>query len=206
MLQKRLIVFLTFILLYFIFIIINGNEPLIDQFTEKYLRQTVSFTPIFNGARFLTDLGSGQFLIPFVSLMVVIFYIKFRSIIPSIIFGAGTLFTYYVHLLLKGIVQRTRPQIWEAASATGYSFPSGHAMISLVCYGLFVYFVLKFIDNIVWRQRMVVSFGILIFFIGFSRFVINVHYMTDIFGGFTVGYLLLILFIFIDKKLTDQMY
>lgn len=204
--RNQLFFFFVFLVVYWIFIIVNGNKPLIDQYTEAYLRRIVSFAPIFNGARLLTNLGSKQFLIPFVSLGMIIFYVRFRSAIPSVIFGAGTLLTYYLHLLVKGIVQRARPQIWEAASATGYSFPSGHSMISLVCYGLFIYFVIKLISNKVWRKGLITCFSILILFIGLSRFVINVHYMSDIVSGFIFGYFLLLTFIFIDKKLNKRIY
>jgi len=179
--------------------IVRGNLPLLDNFFEQLLRDYVSSEPIFYFFRFVTELGSKTFLIPFVSLMAIVFFIIFRSMIPSVIFAGGTLLAHLINMLMKEIVQRERPLVWLEASAYGYSFPSGHAMISLVCYGLLAYFLSLKVKQRYKKQLLLTSFSLLIFFIGISRFVLNVHYMTDIVSGFVLGYLLLIGFIYIAR-------
>src|SRR5699024_3922258 len=62
---------------------------------------------------------------------------------PSFIFSGGTLMSYLLNEMIKLIVVRERPSMNVDAHAIGYSFPSGHAMISMVCYGLFIYFLRK---------------------------------------------------------------
>lgn len=194
-----LIIFLS-IISYWVVQIIHGKLPLLDDFLEQLLRDFVSYEPFFNFARFITELGSKTFLVPFVSLMAIIFFIIFRSIVPSVIFAGGTLFSHIINVLIKEVVQRERPFIWLEASAYGYSFPSGHAMISLVCYSLLAYFLSLKIKQIRGKQLLFISFSLLIFLIGLSRFVLNVHYMTDILSGFMLGYLLLLGFIYLARR------
>src|ERR1039458_4473164 len=83
---------------------------------------------------------------------------------------------------LKHIIQRPRP-IYAAAflHGTSYSFPSGHAMESLVGYGMLAYFLVIF-----WATRrysqvaIIVASTMLIAAIGFSRLYLGVHYFSDV--------------------------
>jgi len=188
------------LIIYWMVQILQGNLPLLDHFMEQLFRDIVSLEPIFSMARIITDLGSKMFMVPFVIVMLLVFFILFRTVIPSIIFAGGTLLTHGINILMKEIVQRERPFVWIEASAYGYSFPSGHAMISLVCYGLFAYFLSLKIKKASHKRLLYIFFSLLIFLIGFSRFILNVHYPTDIVSGFLVGYLLLISYIYIARK------
>ena len=44
------------------------------------------------------------------------------------------------NVLLKHIIQRPRPDGYRLISESGYSFPSGHSMVSMAFYGFFFYF------------------------------------------------------------------
>lgn len=102
--------------------------------------------------------------------------------------------------MIKALVGRERPSISAALNAEGYSFPSGHAMIPMVCYGLIAYLLGKRMGSGKNRWLVQAMFGCLVLLIGISRFFINVHYLTDIITGFTIGFLFLFLLIAIDKK------
>src|SRR5699024_12014697 len=90
-----------------------------------------------------------------------------------------------------------RPRIFTEANAEGYSFPSGHAMISLVCYGLFTYFITEKISSKKLKLCVNLASAILIFIIGMSRFIINVHYLTDVLTGFMFVFIMVIVIIYI---------
>ncbi len=97
--------------------------------------------------------------------------------------GAVTL-----NALLKQVFERPRPVFVDPIVVeTSYSFPSGHAMDSLVMYGMLAYFALLFIGN--WRVRVAVLFGaaLLVVLIGFSRLYLGVHYFSDVLAGFAAG-------------------
>ena len=48
---------------------------------------------------------------------------------------------------LKLMIKRDRPNILRLVEIGGYSFPSGHAMVSTVLYGLIAYIAYKFINK-----------------------------------------------------------
>lgn len=171
--------------------IINGKIPYIDQWTRALVEQ-YDDTYVYTVFRWITELGSSSFLVPFVAVMAIILGWMLRDYLPALIFTGGTLTSYLLNMLIKVLVERERPSISVAANAEGHSFPSGHAMISMVCYGLLAYFIAK-----KWRSAKAIFltqlfFALLIFLIGISRFFINVHYLTDIMAGFFFGFLCLI--------------
>lgn len=89
--------------------------------------------------------------------------------------------------LLKLFFNRPRPSVEHLVYAGGTSFPSGHAMGSMLFYGTFILLMPKFIQNT--KLRLIIQFllGLLILLIGTSRIYLGVHYPTDILGGFLMG-------------------
>ena len=179
--------------------IIFGYTPLLDQFLNQFV-QDINGTFVYSLFRFLTGLGSRQFLIPFVLLLSTLLLFLYRSILPSIVFAGGILLTHLLNQLIKLKVERTRPSILEEANATGFSFPSGHAMISLVCYGLLCYFLNQKMKRKWMRKVLQIVTTLLVFFIGISRYFIHVHYMTDVVVGFVTGGGILIILIYLYER------
>ncbi|WP_223166278.1 phosphatase PAP2 family protein [Nonomuraea sp. SYSU D8015] len=96
--------------------------------------------------------------------------------------GAMTLYN-----VLKLLVGRLRPVVEEpVAVAPGMSFPSGHAMSSLVSYGVLL---LVFAPTVPRRLRPVVVAVVvaLVALVGFTRVALGVHYFTDVLGGWLLG-------------------
>ena len=90
--------------------------------------------------------------------------------------------------LLKAWFARPRPQFADPiAAALYYSFPSGHAMMSLIAYGLLAYFLFIGLPRAWLRVPVVAALIVLIGLIGFSRLYLGVHYASDILAGFAVG-------------------
>jgi membrane-associated phospholipid phosphatase len=92
------------------------------------------------------------------------------------------------NLLLKASFQRPRPEHSEILSSESWSFPSGHAMLSLVVYGMLVYLLTVLVPNI-GRQRLVILAGAaaLILAIGWSRIYLGVHHLSDVVAGYAAG-------------------
>jgi undecaprenyl-diphosphatase len=87
---------------------------------------------------------------------------------------------------VKLVIRRPRPP-YAAGYAYGFSFPSGHAMGSVVAYGMLIYLVVLATRS---RAVHVVAAGagaVLIAGIGFSRLYLGVHYFSDIVGGYAAG-------------------
>jgi membrane protein DedA with SNARE-associated domain/membrane-associated phospholipid phosphatase len=91
-------------------------------------------------------------------------------------------------LALKGVFHRTRPT-WDVPllTARAWSFPSGHAMGSLVAYGMLAYLLVR--ETHSRRQRLVVvaSAILLVLLIGLSRICLGVHSFSDVIGGYAAG-------------------
>lgn len=93
-----------------------------------------------------------------------------------------------LNLLLKNIFQRHHPIFNHAfVIETGYSFPSGHTMISLAFYGAIAYIALTYIKSRGWKVLTIVGALAISVLIGFSRLYLGVHYLTDVLAGWAAS-------------------
>jgi len=89
--------------------------------------------------------------------------------------------------VLKALVARLRPVVAHPiAYGTGDSFPSGHALGSIVCYGALFLVFLPAVRG-TWRRVFTAVIVTLIAAIGISRLLLGVHYISDVLGGWTLG-------------------
>lgn len=94
---------------------------------------------------------------------------------------------WVINQFLKAVFHRERPSFaTEFVSNGSFSFPSGHAMESIVVYGLLAYLVAERFPP----SLPVVRFGwlSLVAVIGFSRVYLGVHYASDVAAGFAAGF------------------
>jgi len=90
--------------------------------------------------------------------------------------------------MLKLIFHRQRPT-WDVPiiTAHGFSFPSGHAMGSLVAYGMLAYVVWLALGRTWERVTLAGCTLLLILLIGLSRMYLGVHYFSDVMAGYAAG-------------------
>lgn len=94
-----------------------------------------------------------------------------------------------MNLVLKGLFERARPDLAEALrQAHGYSFPSGHAMGSMIILGSLAYVMARSWGP--WRLRSATIALLLasIATVGLSRVYLGVHWISDIGAGFAAGF------------------
>jgi len=191
------------VIIWWIIEIRQGNMPYVDQWTRG-LVVPVDNTFVHTFFSSITQLGSRPFILPFTILMTFFLWYFYRQLLPALFFGFGTLGAQLLNRLMKHLVARERPSISTALYAKGYSFPSGHAMTSMVCYGLLVYFLTEKITSSKVKFWLRIGFGLLILLVGTSRYFINVHYLTDVISGFYIGSLYLLSIIFVYKKVCKK--
>jgi len=110
--------------------------------------------------------------------------------LPLVMAGTGAL-----QFLAKWAVDRPRPN--EAA----WGFPSGHALTLLVFFGLLAYLVCTSGTRRCWRWTSVVLAVATVSTVGFSRLYLNMHWLSDVGGGFAVGLAYLLLVIWLVESL-----
>lgn len=172
-----------------------------DLFVSQHMSvlQDSSIVPAFI---FITSLGSTPITCLIILLTAILCamvrqpYILIGLLISTI---GSTTFTF----LSKMVFQRTRPIDILLMEHT-YSFPSGHATISIALYGFLAYMAIRFSQKFI-RQVRILSLTILLcLLIGLSRIVLNEHYLSDVMGGFLVGTLWLTIAISMMEWLTAR--
>lgn len=145
---------------------------------------------------FVSHLGSATILI----LLCILFYILLKDKKMALAIMLNLTIVYLLNVVIKLVIARPRPDMLRLVYETGYSFPSGHAMVATGFYGFLIYITNKKIQNKNVRRLITLLLTLLILLIGISRIYLGVHYATDIIGAFIIGIIYLIIFINILKK------
>lgn len=93
----------------------------------------------------------------------------------------------FLNWVLKHLFERARPEMFRVISESGYSFPSGHAMVSLCFYGMLAYIAGRRLKSRSRQAALYAFTGLMVVVIGFSRIYLGVHYPSDIAGGYLAG-------------------
>ena len=96
--------------------------------------------------------------------------------------------TLCLYKILKVLAARPRPdEIFWLVMEHGYSFPSGHSMNGMFCYGMMLYLLWRNCTDRRIRNILTAVICALIPLIGFSRIYCGVHYPTDVIAGLSMG-------------------
>lgn len=99
-----------------------------------------------------------------------------------------------INQVLKFIIQRPRPDGFRLATASGFSFPSGHSMVAMAFFGLLAWFVWRYEKDRRQRGFLLAAFAFIIVMVGVSRVYLGVHYASDVIGGFCLSIIWLALY------------
>lgn len=189
--KKTNIFFACFIILFFVLVLlvfsnhtVGFDRSIYNTWMKLYSNTTTKVMKI------ITTLGSAKFFIPFALLC---FLYPNKKVGASI--SANLTISFLSNEILKRIFRRPRPNILWLVEEKGFSFPSGHAMVSTAFYGYLIYLLWK--SNMSQKKKVLgtILLSLLIFFIGNSRIYLGVHYATDVIAGFLVGSIYLSLYI-----------
>lgn len=152
-----------------------------------------SITPYM---KIITNFGGATCLITITVLLLIIVKNKKIGLLTLINLVTITI----LNQILKFILRRPRPTEFKIINETGYSFPSGHSMISMAFYGFLIYLIYKNIKNKYLKTTLIIILSLLIIAIGISRIYLGVHYVSDVIGGFLISISYLIVYIKLIKK------
>jgi undecaprenyl-diphosphatase len=182
--------------------IFKEKKETFDQHGFNFLENYVSDINT-NVMQVFTFLGTHTFLIPANLTLIAYFLFIKKHRWYSIKVPMVALSSLLLMFVLKTIFHRDRPLIPLLEAAKGYSFPSGHATMSITFYGLMIYIVWHYIERTWLKWTLTTFLVLLIAFIGISRVYLRVHYSSDVLAGFCVGLMWLLLSLWILKKIEN---
>lgn len=181
--RRKLIVCSVLLILFIIvmFIMLFDKKLIFDTTIYNFIMKIRSdFFDIY--FTYITKFGNTLFIVVFVSIFMLLYRKK-----EGLLLAVSAFDSAFLTLVLKQIFLRSRPENLRLIEQGGYSFPSGHAMISVCVYGYLLYLVLTKIKDKLLRRCLTCLLVLLILSIGISRIYVGVHYSTDVIAGYLLG-------------------
>ncbi len=150
----------------------------------------------------LTKIADFPLLLVLSAVFLAIIGISSRNkISDSLLLIVSLVGSFLLGYFAKIIIQKERPEN-ALIEASGFSFPSGHALRALIFFGLLIYLFKDEIKSKVLKQLFIAVNVVLILLIGFSRIYLNVHWLSDVIAGYALGlfWLGLVVFAFRLKR------
>lgn len=170
-----------------IFIRASETGILFDEIMMEYVHNKTTTLGISIMTK-ITYLGSVYFLLP-VGGLIFILMVKKKNLEGIRLLVLSTIGSYGLNSMLKKIFIRARPLKYFLIEQEGYSFPSGHAMVSMSFYTTMTYLLVKNMSNQNAKKILWIINSIIVTSIGFSRIYLGVHWPTDILVGYLLGYI-----------------
>ena len=198
-LKKRRFYVMSISLLLFLILailVLKHDYLEIDIYGYNFISSNIISDKITPIIKILTNFGGGLFLI-----LLAIFsykFIKDKRFFYGIIINLSM--SISLNLFLKLLLQRNRPVTNRIINEIGYSFPSGHSMVSMAFYGFIIYLVYVYCNNKKIKWPVILFLICIILIIGLSRVYLGVHYLSDVLAGFCFSLAYLIVYIYFFNK------
>lgn len=170
--------------------VVEGDTRALDLAALRWMEARAS--PVLDTVALeVTQLGSNPVLFMTVLIAATVFWVtdhRFSAVsLVSAVTGSMVL-----NYLLKLAFSRPRPDLLdtlEAPVSTGLSFPSGHAMTTLVTYLTLAYLLGRLLPG---RRARLVATGVaavVVLLVGASRVYLGVHFPSDVLAGWAAGFI-----------------
>ncbi|HEY0356044.1 MAG TPA: phosphatase PAP2 family protein, partial [Flavisolibacter sp.] len=163
-------------------------QPLVNDSTTSFMNVVTFF-------------GKHDFLVPANLLLIAYFLFLRKHKWYSIKIPAIAISSFLLMFGLKRLFGRDRPENQLLEEATNFSFPSGHALMSVTFYGLIAYELWQRIKNPFLRWAMILVVIAWILLIGYSRIYLRRHYYSDVIAGYCIGFLWLVFAIWMLNRM-----
>ena len=180
--------------------IITQQELWMDKFAHHILVEQLRSPTLTTVMKIITKLSDTSFIVFFATLLTLLFLFKWKKIKVAKLIPCSLIFVAVMNQLLKFIFQRERPIGYRLIEMTGYSFPSGHAMVSMAFYGLLIYIIHVLVKKKKLKNILITINVLIIFLIGISRVYLGVHYLSDVLVGYSVSIIYLLLLVKLLRK------
>lgn len=134
-----------------------------------------------------------------IALSIALFFLIKNKKAPLYI-SLNLIFVFLTSQIAKIIFLRPRPSGINLIEETGYSYPSGHSMVSMAYFGFIAYLIYKANLKKPLKWASITLIFLTVLSIGFSRVYLGVHYLSDVVGGYLLAIAYLMLYICIINK------
>lgn len=195
--NKRYIILLVVITMVFIALKIINNFEAFTRF-DIYIQKIFDEIRNPNYTKLLSIMSDllGAY-IPIIILVIML--LMFNKKVYFKVQFVSYMFTLFMTVLLKNVIQRQRPTLELVSKMDIFSFPSGHTLTSFV-----FYYLLAYIMSVNYDKKTKISYNIIatiiVSTVAMTRLYLGVHYITDIIGGVLFGIIILKLIKNIIKK------
>jgi membrane-associated phospholipid phosphatase len=153
----------------------------------------------------ITELGNG-IGIGIVGLLTLIWLLlKKKDFVGAAVLALAVALGNEISSLLKNGIERPRPNLEHLVHVNSYSFPSGHAMVGIILYFFIAFFLIKEVKSKLGKVLIGLVIGLLLLLIGASRIILQVHYPSDVIGGYALGYVWLYVWIALYHFFTKRL-
>lgn len=151
--------------------VLGGESGPVDKAVLLFIHSHVpaSMTPFFT---IITFTGSSKFLIPFTSAIAILLLLARRRS-EALLLATSVITAALVVYIIKILVARTRPALWDTEWYWGTSFPSGHTL-AVAAFATAAYLCMLKIRPNAQPITMIIA-TLWIFLVGLSRLVLGVH-------------------------------
>ena len=167
--------------------VFGEQDDVLDKTTSEFITSNIEGDVLTKIMKTITFFASAKFLLIAYIALVCWFWLVKKNDLFALDIAAIAIASFLLTSLFKEIFQRIRPLDPLIEPLENYSFPSGHASLGFIFYGLLVYIGWRSNRRLVYKY---ITAAILIFFsllIGFSRIYLRIHHTSDVIAGFCVG-------------------
>ena len=151
-----------------------------------------------------TQLGS-TLVVTAVSVFAFIVFLLRRRVRAAILLAVDMGVALFLNSFLKDVFHRHRPDPFFGITApNSFSYPSGHALFAVCCYGMLAVLVAARLTNRAVKAATLLAGMILATAIGFSRIYLGVHYPSDVLGGWAFGVAWICVLVLFDDRVLDD--
>lgn len=163
-----------------------------------------ALSDLLSPMRAITELGSTG-AVTVVAILTLLVGVLIGPWLHGLIGGATIGLASLGNQTLKTIIARARPDLLDPiVEERGFSFPSGHAALGMVAWGILGVLVMRSRLPLPVRRGIVAALAVVILLVGLSRVWLGVHYPTDVLAGWTAGAVIVLVYARLTRRVSPE--
>ncbi len=199
--KNKIIILSLMIIIFFTlgFMVKGSSDGILFDVKVLEFIHNVRNPQILSIMKFISFIGSEKFLLPVTAMLIAYTLIKKNYYVSKLLL-ISTLGSYLLNYLLKQVFHRVRPLVFFLVNQGGYSYPSGHSMVTMTLYSTIAFLLGKKVEDSRNKKLIHIIAFVMICLMGISRLYLGVHWPTDVIGGYLAGYIFYYLSIRLVKE------